>query len=45
VIVVLFAGAGVVLAFAALGFVAFLDVVFFAIVVSANAGRLDTARG
>lgn len=38
----LFAAAGVVLAFAALGFVAFLDVSFFAIVHASNAGQAET---
>jgi hypothetical protein len=43
--VALFVGAGAVLAFAALFFVAFLDVNFFAMVPSANAGRPDAGEG
>jgi hypothetical protein len=39
------AGAGVVLAFAALGFVVFSDVTFFAMVPSADAGRPDDGEG
>ena len=41
----LLARAGAVLAFAGLGFVAFLDVDFFAMVLSANAGRPDDGEG
>jgi len=43
--VVILAGACAGLALAALGFVAFLDVNFFAIVPSANAGRPDDGEG
>jgi hypothetical protein len=42
---VLFAGADADLAFAALGFVAFVDVSFFAMLSSANAGRPDDGEG
>jgi hypothetical protein len=45
VTVVPFVRAGAVLALAALGFVAFVDVNFFAIVPSADAGRPDDGEG
>ena len=41
----LLARAGAALVFAALGFVAFLDVNFFAMVPSANAGRSEDGAG